>query len=348
MTGLRLVSWQVRGCGLRLPRIGFHRLAAVLVPLARVGAGSALLLGCLAFFVSRSASVASSSASLNRVERMNTETPATQQPGTAERATGNAAQERLVWADEFNGQSPTARTAPTAPDPARWTYDTGHAPNHELEIYCAYGSNAAPCQASAPNAYVAGGDLHLVARRNAQGGYTSARLKTEGLAGFQYGRFEANIRIPAGGGLWPAFWMLGDSIQSVGWPACGEFDIMENIGREPSTIHGSIHGPGFIGDKIGLPYSLPRGARFSSGFHRFGMIWSPRRVQYYVDDPQNIYATFTPASLPPGAIWPFDKGRFFLILNLAVGGDWPGPPGHATAFPAEMLVDYVRVWQRTP
>lgn len=246
-----------------------------------------------------------------------------------------------MWSDEFDGQA-----AHSAPNPGKWTYDTGSPPNHELEIYCAYGSNAPPCKASFPNAFVGSdGYLHIVGRRDARARYTSARLKTEGIVGFQYGRFEARIKVPEGEGMWPAFWMLGDSIAIKGWPACGEFDIMENIGKQTSTIHGSIHGPGFIGDKIGLPYSLPKGAKFSSGFHIFGMLWSSRRVQFYVDDPANVYATFVPASLPPGAKWPFDKGKFFIILNLALGGDWPGPPDRFTKFPAQMLVDYVRVWQ---
>ena len=250
--------------------------------------------------------------------------------------------ERLVWADEF-----TAQAAFAAPDPAKWTYDTGSAPNHELEIYCSYGSDISPCNAAYPNAYILpDGYLHIEGRRNTQGQYTSARLKTQGIASFQYGRMEARIKIPAGQGVWPAFWMLGDSIASVGWPACGELDIMENIGKQPDTVHGSIHGTGFIGGILGLPYTLPDSVPFSHDFHTYGMIWSPQKIQYYVDDPANIYATFTPASLPKGAVWPFDGGRFFIILNLAIGGDWPGPPNAATPLPAEMLVDYVRVWQQ--
>lgn len=254
--------------------------------------------------------------------------------------------ETLVWADEFSN-----RATRSAPDPAKWTYDTGagHWGNHELETYCAYGSNRTPCDAGKPNIYVGtDGFLHIVARKNALGQYTSARIKTEGLASFQYGRMEARIKIPSGQGLWPAFWMLGNSIDEVGWPKCGEFDIMENIGREPTIIHGSIHGHGFTGTSIGFPYTARGGLPFSSGFHTFGLIWVPGRVEYYVDRPSNVYASFTPTSLPPGAVWPFDKGKFFFILNLAVGGDWPGAPDLATHFPAEMLVDYVRVWKQAP
>lgn len=269
-----------------------------------------------------------------------------QAPATAASAHIEPSSETLVWSDEFNGTQ-----VQSAPDPAKWTYETGGGGwgNGELETYCAYGSNASPCNAQNPNVYVGpDGYLHIVGRKDAGNRYTSARIKTEGLASFQYGRLEARIQIPAGEGMWPAFWMLGDSIQSVDWPKCGEFDIMENIGKEPATIHGSIHGEGFTGTLMGLPYVAPGNAAFSEGFHTYGLIWSPGKVEYYVDSPTNVYATFTPASLPAGATWPFDSGKFFFLLNLAIGGGWPGPPNQATHFPAEMLVDYVRVWQRLP
>lgn len=255
------------------------------------------------------------------------------------------AQERLVWSDEFSGATASAR-----PNPANWTFDTGAGGwgNHELETYCSYGSSQPPCNAARPNAFVGkDGYLHIVARKDSHGQYTSARLKSEGLKSFQYGRIEARIKISKGQGFWPAFWMLGDNIEQVNWPACGEFDIMENIGKEPGTVHGSIHGTGFIGSQIGLPYTLPGGVAFSDAFHVFGLLWSPKKVQYYVDDPANVYATFTPASLPPGAVWPFDGGKFFFLLNLAVGGDWPGPPDASSKFPQEMLVDYVRVYAKS-
>jgi len=248
--------------------------------------------------------------------------------------------ERLVWSDEFSSSA-----ASVAPNPANWTYEAGAGGwgNHELETYCSYGSSQPPCDATKPNAFVGkDGYLHIVARSDGHGHFTSARLKSQGLKSFQYGRIEARIKIPKGQGFWPAFWMLGDSFEKVRWPACGEFDIMENIGKEPGTIHGSIHGTGFTGSQIGLPYTLPRGQAFGDAFHVFGLIWSPKKIQYYVDDPKNVYATFTPASLPPGAVWPFDGGKFFFLLNLAVGGDWPGPPDASSKFPQEMLVDYVR------
>ena len=257
--------------------------------------------------------------------------------------------EHLVWFDEFNGA-----TAPTPPSPANWVFETGDDGwgNHELETYCAPGSDAPPCTAAQPNAFVtADGLLHLIARRvpgqTTTTRYTSARLKTAGLRSFRYGRLEARIRIPGGAGIWPAFWMLGGDIATTPWPACGEIDIMENIGREPALIHGSLHGTGFPAAGLTASATLPGRAAFSTaGFHRYGMIWSPKRIQFYLDDPSHPYASFTPADMPPGAVWPFDGRPYFFLLNLAVGGDWPGPLGASTPFPAEMLVDYVRVWQQ--
>ncbi len=253
------------------------------------------------------------------------------------------AQEKLIWSDEFNSSAPQS-----APDPQNWTYDTGYGRwgNNELETYCAYNSNLAPCDPSSPTAYVGNdGYLHIVARKSGKNTYTSARLKTEGLHSFRYGRIEARVKMPAGQGFWPAFWMLGDNIETAGWPACGEIDIMESVGKFPTMNYGSIHGPGFIGTSITTGYSLPGGGKFADAFHIYGILWSPRQMKFYVDDPSNVYATYTPASLTAGGIWPFDSQNFFLILNLAVGGDWPGPPNASSVFPQEMLVDYVRVYQ---
>ena len=249
--------------------------------------------------------------------------------------------EHLVWSDEFNG-------AGNVPDPANWEFETGGNGwgNHELETYCAPGSGVAPCVASKPNVVVTDGYLHLVARRDAATGkWTSARMATKGLQSFQYGRIEARVQIPAGPGVWPAFWMLGDNVSERHWPACGELDIMENIGKEPGKIHGSVHGIGFTGTPLTTVGTLPEDAEFAAGFHTYGMIWSPGKVQYYVDDPAHPYATYTPADLPKGAVWPFDDGRYFFLLNLAMGGDWPGPPAATTPATVEMLVDYVRVYQ---
>jgi beta-glucanase (GH16 family) len=145
--------------------------------------------------------------------------------------------------------------------------------------------------------------------------------------------------------MWPAFWMLGDDIEKVGWPACGEIDIMENIGKEPAIIHGSIHGPEYVGGAgIEAPYTLPGKQRFADDFHVFAVEWDPDSVSFFVD--KDLYVRRTRADLQPGWKWVFDK-PFFLILNLAVGGDWPGNPDSTTVFPQTMLVDYVRVYRRS-
>ena len=252
-------------------------------------------------------------------------------------------QEKLVWSDEFNAPSQQSQ-----PDPQNWTYDIGGGGwgNGEYETYCAWASNTAPCSQVEPNAYVSSdGYLHIVARSPRKGIYTSARLKSQGLRSFRYGRIEARVKMPAGQGFWPAFWMLGDDIKTVDWPACGEIDIMESVGKMPTMNYGSVHGPGFVGINITTQYMLPSGQKFADGFHTFGILWSPREMKFYVDDPSNVYATYTPASLTSGGIWPFDSRKFFFILNLAVGGAWPGPPDASSVFPQEMLVDYVRVYE---
>jgi beta-glucanase (GH16 family) len=141
--------------------------------------------------------------------------------------------------------------------------------------------------------------------------------------------------------MWPAFWMLGDG--NTKWPDRGEIDIMENIGREPATVHGTIHGPGYSGSQgIGKPFSLPRGSFFDD-FHVFAIEWEPNVIRWYVDD--RLYNVLTPAALPAGARWVYDH-PFYLLLNLAVGGKWPGNPDQTTTFPQSMYVDYVRVWTR--
>jgi beta-glucanase (GH16 family) len=176
------------------------------------------------------------------------------------------------------------------------------------------------------------------------GKYTSARLKTQGRFSQLYGRFEARIKIPQGQGIWPAFWLLGDDIDKVAWPACGEIDIMENIGKEPSLIHGTIHGPGYSGAAgIGSSFALAGDKPFADDFHLFAVEWEPKVIRFYVDD--HLYATRTPADLPKEAKWVYDH-PFFILLNVAVGGSWPGNPDTTSVFPQTMLVDYVRVYAR--
>lgn len=145
--------------------------------------------------------------------------------------------------------------------------------------------------------------------------------------------------LPEGQGLWPAFWLLGNNINVTPWPACGEQDIMEHIDApSPDWIAGSIHGTNLNGSNEYSPAAFT-----ASGWHTYGMIWSKASVSYYVDSPSNIYATFTPSNT--SGTWPFDSGSgVFIILNLAVGGSWPGNPDETTPFPSSMLVDYVRVY----
>jgi beta-glucanase (GH16 family) len=179
--------------------------------------------------------------------------------------------------------------------------------------------------------------------------YTSARLKSQGLFSFQYGRLEFRAQVPEAQGFWPAAWLLGNNITTVNWPACGEQDVLERVNAPltPDWNEGSIHGTGFTGGAgLGTKYSFPSG-QTAAGWHTYGMIWSPGTVAYYIDDPAHPYATFTTGSLSglSGAAWPFDVGQSnFILLNLAIGGDWPGLPNGTTPFPSEMVVDYVRIY----
>lgn len=260
----------------------------------------------------------------------------------------------LVWSDEF--ANPTGASA--QPNPAVWTYDTGHRGfgNKELENYCAWGSNASPCSPASPNAYVGtDGLLHIAARQPSAGVYTSARLKTQGLFSFQYGRIEARMKLPEEQGMWPAFWLLGNNIATINWPACGELDVMEHIdgGNPPAHvgapqpgydwIAGSIHG-GVRGAEVSGSVKYHPAGFSAAGWHTYGMIWSKGEIQYYIDDPSNVYATFTPTNGTYNGKWPFDDGPEFIILNLAVGGSWPGAPDATTAFPADLQIDYVRLY----
>ncbi len=253
----------------------------------------------------------------------------------------------LVWSDEFNNST----GANAQPDPAVWTYDTGAGGwgNEELEDYCGWNSSISPCSSTNPNVYVGtDGYLHIVAEQPSADVYTSARLKTEGLFSFQYGRIEFRAQVPEAQGFWPAAWLLGNNIATVNWPACGEMDVLErvNAAGAPDWNEGSIHGTGFTGSNLGTQYDFPAGET-AAGWHTYGMIWSKGSVAYYVDDPTQPYATYTPASIAglSGSAWPFDNGQAnFIILNLAVGGSWPGSPDSGTPFPSEMLVDYVRIY----
>lgn len=244
----------------------------------------------------------------------------------------------LVWSDEFSGPDGSL------PDPKKWTYDIGGKGwgNQELESYTK----------GPENARIEKGMLVIIAQKETYTGpdgvtrdYTSARLKTQGLFSQAYGRIEARIKIPEGQGMWPAFWMLGEDITSVGWPKCGEIDIMENVGKEPGTVHGSLHGPSSERPTSDLTsiFSLPAGQKFAEDFHLYAVEWEPDIIRFYVDS--NLYASFDSSQWPAGGKWVFDH-PFFIILNLAVGGGWPGSPDVSTKFPQRMLVDYVHVYTK--
>jgi len=258
-----------------------------------------------------------------------------QQPGAAQSSSPKN-DWVLTWSAEFNAPNGSP------PDPAKWEVESGGNGwgNDELQYYTTRSRNVRQENGTlvieAIKERFTGPDG---VRRN----YTSARLKTKGRFSQRYGRFEALIRIPSGQGVWPAFSLLGDDFSTIGWPACGEIDIMENVGSEPATIHGSMHGPGYSGSAaLTAVYKLPQG-RFSDRFHLFAVEWEPQALRFFVDG--ELYATKTPADVPPGKHWVFDH-PFFLVLNLAVGGKMPGNPATSTVFPQRMLVDYVRVYSR--
>ena len=260
------------------------------------------------------------------------------------------AQWTQAWSDEFNG------LAGSFPDPAIWTYDVGGGGfgNAELEVYCAAGSNATPCSSATPNVFMDGnGNLVIRAIKTPSGTWTSTRMKTEGLQQFQYGRIEARIKLTVGDGLWPAFWMLGTNINSVGWPNCGESDIMEWVPQYTATTTSSTdHGPGYSGGSgIGARYIFPNNGQIDDpSYHTYGVVWSPYQMQFYRDDWTKPFLTVTPTFIPPGSQWVFNH-PFFILLNQAIGGNFPKPgPDNSTPSPADMLVDYVRVfsWDAGP
>lgn len=240
---------------------------------------------------------------------------------------------KLVMQDEFDIDG--------APNGTIWGYDLGTGNsltgfgwgNNELQYY----TNRTE------NVKVENGYLLVTAKKESFNGssYTSARLTTKGLFEQAYGRFEARIKLPYGQGIWPAFWLLGSNIDEVGWPQCGEIDIMEFRGQEPTKVLGTVHGPGYSGGTaISKSYSLIND-RFDNGFHIFGIEWGPNYINYYVDDV--LYNQITPTNVT--GEWVFDH-PFYIIINLAVGGNFLGNPNSETVFPQTMLVDYVRVYKK--
>jgi beta-glucanase (GH16 family) len=237
---------------------------------------------------------------------------------------------QLVWSDDFSGP------AGNLPDPAKWTYDIGIGPgqdgwgNQELQVYTNKPENVS---------IDGGGNLIITAKRTSSG-FSSARIKTQGLFSQQYGRFEARLKTPYGPGIWPAFWMLGENIETVSWPQCGEIDIMELRGQEPHKIHGTIHGPGYSGgNPISKSYALKNG-RFDTDFHVYAIEWYEDRIDFFVDD--YLYQRIEKSDVP--GEWVFNQ-PFFLILNVAVGGNYVGFPTDETPFDQQMIVDYVKVYK---
>jgi beta-glucanase (GH16 family) len=259
-------------------------------------------------------------------------------------ASPSFAQWTPFWSDEFDGP------AGSFPNPVNWTYEVGGGGwgNAELEVYCAAGSNTAPCDASNPNVFMDGnGNLVIRAIRSQNGTWTSTRMKTQGLQQFQYGRIEARIKLTVGDGLWPAFWMLGSDITTVPWPGCGEQDIMEWVDfYTPNSTSSTAHGPGYSGGSgIGGRFFFPDGGRIDdASYHTYGVVWSPYKLQFYRDDWTQPFLTVTPISIPLGSRWVYNN-PFFVLLNQAVGGNWFPGPDPTTPTTADMLVDYVRVLQ---
>jgi beta-glucanase (GH16 family) len=240
---------------------------------------------------------------------------------------------QLVWEDDFEGP------AGQSPDASKWVYDIGTGPGGD-----GWGNNQLEYDTDRPeNVSLDGeGNLAITARRESYAGsaFTSARIKTQGLFDQAYGRFEARMKMPWGPGIWPAFWLLGSDIETVSWPQCGEIDIMEYRGQEPELIHGTVHGPGYSGGAaITKSYGYPQN-RYDVKYHVFAVEWGVDFIHFYVDE--TLYQVLEPEDLT--GEWVFDD-PFFIILNVAVGGDYVGFPTSETPFPQTMLVDYVRVYQ---
>lgn len=235
----------------------------------------------------------------------------------------------LAWHDEFEG---------TEIDPASWQFEIGNGPggwgNNELEYYTD----------SRSNAFTADGKLVIEARQEQRHGYqyTSTRMITKGKREFVYGRVDIRAKLPKGQGIWPALWMLGSDIDSVGWPACGEIDIMEFLGHQPNKVYGTLHwGADWTQHKsLGRSYSFF--GNFNDQFHVFSLIWEKDSYKILVDD--QTFLTATSNDITPGNN-PFTKPHYF-IFNVAVGGNWPGSPDTTTFFPQRMIVDYIRVFQK--
>lgn len=235
---------------------------------------------------------------------------------------------KLVMSEEFNVDG--------APDPAMWSYNIGTGAN-------GWGNNELQYYTDRPqNIKVENGMLKITAisEQYMGSGYTSARIISKGKFEKKYGRIEARIKMPLGQGIWPAFWMLGSNSDTVTWPACGEIDIMEYLGNNPIRMFGTVHGPGYSGGESISKQFILSNSRFDTEFHIFGIEWDEDNINFYVDD--FLYHSLKPKDVPGD--WVFNES-FYLILNVAVGGNLPGIPNSQTSFPQSMLVDYVRVYE---
>jgi beta-glucanase (GH16 family) len=239
---------------------------------------------------------------------------------------------RIIWEDQFDGP------AGQLPDSTKWQFDVGTGwGNAQLE----YDTDRAVNVSLDGNGNLA---IRALEEQYLGSAYTSGRINTAGTFERARGRFEARVKLPVGQGIWPAFWLLGGNFDAVGWPACGEIDILEYRGQEPNIVHGSIHGPGYSGGGA-VTGRFDLGAAFDDDFHVFAVDWDSDRITWIVDDTR--YQTMTPNDLPPNSRWVFDH-PFFIILNVAVGGHFVGPPNDETTFPQTMLVDWVRVYGTEP
>jgi beta-glucanase (GH16 family) len=242
----------------------------------------------------------------------------------------------LIWSDEFNAPNGSP------PDPTKWNIVTSGDGfgNNELETYT---SRPANIQQQDGNLVITAQKEDFTGPDGILRHYTSARINTQNHFTQTYGRFEARIQLPTGKGIWPAFWLLGDSHDPKDWPNYGEIDILEAIGA-PDTIYSTIHGPGYSGrNGPTTKYVLPAGQQVDNAFHLYAVEWSPNNIKFFFDD--HLIAERTPADLPSNTKWVYDH-PFYILLNLAIGGYWPGYPDDTTTFPQHMLIDYVRVYSR--
>ncbi|MDD2797693.1 MAG: glycoside hydrolase family 16 protein [Bacteroidales bacterium] len=234
--------------------------------------------------------------------------------------------EKLIWQDEFDGKSL---------DTCNWRIETNVFVNDEWQIYT-----------DGANIVIEDGLLKITAKKigkeHKKGEYTSGRINSSKKREFKYGRFEIRAKLPSGVGTWPAIWLLGHDIDQIGWPRCGEIDIMEHVGLDTAVIHSSLHSPSSFGMTVNT--GTKKIANYDCKFHIYGVNWTFNQLDFYIDSPDNIFYSYNP-NIKNDETWPFDK-PFYLILNLAIGGNWGGIKGvDDSMFPQEMLVDYVRVYQ---